>query len=338
MKNIIIGILLATTVLFGGLYFQQSHKTAQAGSSAVAELQKQVGDLKASLAAEEKITTALRDRLRNTQVEAAVNAGETAQLQQVLTNRTVAETSVKTNAKPANALADLFKNPEMRDMIKNQQKAVFGPMIDKNYAAFFAGLQLTPEQSASLKDLITKKMLVDANMGMDMLSGDLDSNKRDELVKQAKTDREAIDAEIKQFLGADNYTQYQSYEKTLPDRMALGQFKDQLASGTTALNANQEQQLMSAMATERQNFKFTTDYNDQSKFNGDFASFFTEEKMNTFFQEQDQLTQRYLARAQNILSGDQLTAYQTFLANQQTMQKAAMKMAAQMFAPQKSAP
>jgi uncharacterized protein YxeA len=335
MKNIIIGILLTITVIFGGLYFQQTRKTTQAEAS-VASLQKEVSDLKTSLAQQEKHAASLRDQLHNTLVESAANAGEAAQLQQVLTNRVETDANVKTNAKPANAFAEMFKSPEMRDMIKNQQKAVLGPMIDKNYAEFIASLQMTPEQSAGLKDLITKKMLVDAGMGMDMLSGDLDADKRAELVKQARADKEAIDAEIKQFLGADNYTQYQSYEKTLPDRMVLGQFKDQLASGTGALNAGQEQQLMQAMSTERQAFKFTTDYNDQSKFNGDFASFFTEEKMNTFFTEQEQLSQRYLARAQSILSGDQLAAYQKFLTGQREMQKAAMKMAAQMFGPQKS--
>jgi hypothetical protein len=277
----------------------------------------------------------LRDQLHNTLVESAANAGEAAQLQQVLTNRVETDANVKTNAKPQNALADMFKNPEMREMIKNQQKAVFGPMIDKNFAALSASLQLTPEQSAAMKDLITKKMLVDAGMGMDMLSGDLDAEKRAALVQQAKTDKDAIDAELKQFLGADNYAQYQAYDKTMPERMAIGQFQDSLASGTTALNADQNQQMMQAMTQERQAFKFTTDYNDQSKINGDFASFFTEEKMNTFFTEQEQLSQRYLARAQNILSPDQLAAYQKFLANQQTMQKAAMQMAAQMFAPKK---
>jgi len=322
-------------VIFGGLYFQQTRKTTQAEAS-VASLQKEVSDLKTSLAQQEKHAASLRDQLHITLVESAANAGEAAQLQQVLTNRVETDANVKTNAKPANAFAEMFKSPEMREMIKNQQKAVFGPMIDKNYAEFIAGLQMTPEQSAGLKDLITKKMLVDAGMGMDMLSGDLDADKRAELVKQARADKEAIDAELKQFLGADNYTQYQSYEKTLPDRMVLGQFKDQLASGTGALNAGQEQQLMQVMSTERQAFKFTTDYNDQSKFNGDFASFFTEEKMNTFFTEQEQLSQRYLARAQSILSGDQLAAYQKFLTGQREMQKAAMKMAAQMFGPQKS--
>jgi len=334
MKNIIIGIFIVATALFGGLYYQQNRKATQAESS-LANLQKQLDDLKSSLAQQEKHAASLRDQLHNTLVESAANAGEAAQLQQVLTNRVEADASVKTNAKPANAFADMFKNPEMREMIKNQQKAVFGPMIEKNFAALFAGLQLTPEQSAAMKDLITKKMLVDAGMGMEMLSGDMDSDKRAELVKQSKADKDAISEEIKQFLGADNYAQYQSYEKTLPDRMAMGQFQDQLASGTTALNADQNQQMMTAMTEERQAFKFTTDYNDESKFNGDFATYFTEERMNKFFTEQEQLSQRYLARAQNILSPDQLVAYQKFLANQQTMQQAAMKMAAQMFAPKK---
>jgi hypothetical protein len=98
---------------------------------------------------------------------------------------------------------------------------------------------------------------------------------------------------------------------------------------------DQEQQLIQATTQERQNFKITTDFSDKSKFTGDFASTFTEDKMNGYFQELGQLNQQYLTRAQGILSPDQLTAFEEYLNNQQALQKAGMQMAAKMFAPAK---
>jgi hypothetical protein len=217
-------------------------------------------------------------------------------------------------------------------MIKKQQSTVFSTMIDKSYADFFTALQLTPDQSAAMKELLTKKMLVDADMGMQIMTGDLTADQRSAIVSQSKTDKDAVDAELKTFLGADNFTALQTYEKTIPDRTAISQFKDALTSGT-ALNANQEQQMLQVVSQERQAFKFTTDFTDNSKFTGDFSSYFSDDKLNTFFDEQNQLNQRYLTRAQGILTPDQLTSYQKFLNSQQELQKAGMKMAAQMFGP-----
>src|SRR6185369_10723969 len=127
--------------------------------------------------------------------------------------------------------------------------------------------------------------------------------------------------------------QFKDYEKTMPERMTLSTFKDQQASGPGALNPDQEAQLIQAMTEERQNFKFATDFYDQSKLKGDFTSLFTEERLSQFQQEREQLDQQYLSRATNILSPDQLAPFQKFLASQREMQMVGMKMGMKMFAP-----
>jgi hypothetical protein len=168
-----------------------------------------------------------------------------------------------------------------------------------------------------------------------MLSDDMDATKRADLVQQVKTANDAADAQIKSFLGDDNFTQLQTYEKSMGERTTVSGFADQFASGPSALTDDQQQQLIQAMSQERQNFKFTTDFSDKSKFTGDMASMFTDENMNTFIQESGQLNQQYLNQAQSILSPDQLAGFQKYLDNQQTMQKAGMQMAVKMFAPAK---
>src|SRR5437867_11667441 len=79
--------------------------------------------------------------------------------------------------------------------------------------------------------------------------------------------------------------------------MSIGMFKDQQATGAGALSAEQEAALVKALTEERQNFKFSTDFYDQSKLGTDLASLFTEEKLAQFQVEREELHKQYLARA-----------------------------------------
>jgi len=330
MRNTLLALLLAGNLAFAGLYMWQKSKAAAADTK-IAQLTQNVSELQARAAEHEQSAVSLRSRLENTQAKAVAKADEVVQLQQVLTNQ------AETNAKSGNPLAEMFKSPEMKELIKTQQKTAMGGILDKSYAAYFKGLQMTPEQSGTLKDLIMKKSMVDANLGMSMLGSDVSPAQRKDLADQAKTEKAGIDQQIKQFLGDDNYTQFQSYEKTLPERMSLGLYKDQQSSGPAALAPDQEEKLVQLMSEERQNFKFSTDFNDKSKLNGDFSSMFTEDKINQFATEQAQLDQQYLARAKEILSPEQLGPFEQFLNNRRDMQSAAMKMASKMFAPKSGA-
>jgi hypothetical protein len=327
MKNVLIVILLVAAVALGGYVIQNNRKAAQAEAKRVAA-EKELLAAKAAKAEEEHNASALREKLEAAQAESAANAGAAAKLTVALTNQVQATEA--TNAKPANPFAEMFKNPEMRELIKNQQKTVMGTMIDKNYADFFKSMNLTPEQQQAMKDLLLEKMLGNADLGMEMMSGEMDAEKRAELTKKMKEAADAINQQLKDMLGAENYAQYEAYEKTVPDRMALEQLKTQLG-GDLALNANQESLLVSAMSEERQNFKFTTDFSNQQDFSEDMFSKFTEDRINVFLQEQEQLSQKYLARAQTILSADQYAAYAKSLKNQQEMMKLGMMAAKNMF-------
>lgn len=329
MKNLIIGILLVATIGISGLLLREQHAASRLRYNSQT-LQLQVDELQANLRQEQARVEQLRHKVETARSQAAEKgreAAEVAETLQSLTNRPAeaAETP------QTNAIAELFKNPDMKKMIVAQQKTALGVMIDKNYGALFKQLNLTPEQTAALKDLLLTKQLAAADAGMSLFTGGLDATNRAAMMAQIKTSSDAAGAQIKQFLGDNNFTQYQDYEKTIGERMVVGNFKDQLADGASPLTDPQEQQLIDAMTQERQKFKFTSDLSDQSKFNGDFASMLNSDKMNTFFQEQDQLNQNYLSRAQGILTADQLTEFQKYLDAQKQMQKAGMQMAAKIF-------
>lgn len=324
MKNVIIGILLLTTIAFGSLYLTQNRKTHEAEANA-ANIQEKLIEAETRISRQEERTTALETRLHETREKAVAKADQVTKLEETITNQT------QTNVKSSSPFAEMFKSPEMRDLIKNQQKIALSGLVDKNYSDFFSSAGLASDKSAALKDLILKKSLIGAQAGVSLMAGDLDSEKRQEIIQQSKTDTDQVDQQIKEFLGQESYPQFQAYEKTIPDRMTVNMFKEQLASGPGALTPEQESQLLQAMRDERQNFKFTTDFTDQSKLSADPASFFTDEKISKFQEERDQLQDKYVARAASILTADQIEPFQKFLVGQRDMQNAGMKMAMQLF-------
>jgi len=330
MKNTVIVVLLIAVVALGGVVIT-TNRSAKQAEAQQALLKKELDDARARLAEYDQNAVALREKLEAAQAESAANAGTAAKLTVALTN-TVASTG--TNAKPANPFAEMFKDPETREMIKQQQKTVMGGMIDKNYADFFKSMNMTPEQQAAMKDLLLNKMLGGAELGMEMMGGDLSPERRAELTKQIKEASDAINQQLKDLLGAENYSQFEAYEKTIPDRQALETFKTQLGADAQ-LTAAQEEQLRQALGAERQDFKFTTDFGNQQDYSEDMFSRFTEERINLYLQEQEQLNQRILARAQTILSPTQYETYAKSLKTQQDMMKMGMKMAASMFGKKK---
>ena len=84
-----------------------------------------------------KFAEARADILQKTLKETAASAEEqsqkAAQLQKSLA-------AAKTN-NPMHELGSIFSDPKMRDMIKAQQKAFIGPLIDKEYGTLFKAAQ-----------------------------------------------------------------------------------------------------------------------------------------------------------------------------------------------------
>jgi RNA polymerase sigma factor (sigma-70 family) len=243
---------------------------------------------------------------------------------------------VQANAKAANPMVEMFKSPAGKVMMKASMRAE-GVALARSHAKLFTDLHLTPEQTDSMKDLLINKTMASADMITAAMSGQADPAQMQAQAVQVKAEQASIEDQIKQLLGDGNYAQYHAYGKTLSERMVVTQVADQLADSPRAVSADQEQQLFDAMVEERQNFKLTTDLSDPSKLQGDVASYYTEDNKQRYLQELEQLSQRYLARAQNILSPDQLAAFQSSLASQQAKQAASVTVVSKFFPPKSAA-
>jgi RNA polymerase sigma factor (sigma-70 family) len=244
--------------------------------------------------------------------------------------------NAQADAKAANPMVEMLKTPAGKEMMKASMRAM-GLAVARSYAKLFADLHLTPQQADSMKDLLINKTMAGADMITAAMSGQADPAQLQAQAVQVKTAQAALEDQIKQLLGDDNYAQYHAYGKTLEERMVVTQVADQLADSPRAVRADQEQQLFDAMVEERQNFKFTTDFSDPSKLTGDVASYYTEDNKNRYQQELEQLSQRYLARAQTILSPEQLGVFQSSLASEQARQAAGVTVGAKLFPPKSAA-
>jgi RNA polymerase sigma factor (sigma-70 family) len=289
-------------------------------------LQQQTSQM-AQLAAENQRLSNLLARAGSSQPPKPEQLGELLRLRGEATRL---RANAQADSKAANPMVEMFKSPAGKEMMKASMRAE-GLAVARSYAKLFADLHLTPEQTASMKDLMINRTMASADMLTAAMSGQADPAQLLAQAVQVKTEQAAIDGQIKQLLGDDNYTQYQAYGKTLSERMVVTQVADQLADSPNAVGADQEQQLFDAMVEERQNFKFTTDFSDPSKLEGDVASYYTEDNKQRYLQELEQLSQRYLARAQSILSPDQLAAFQSSLASQQAKQAASVTVVSEFF-------
>ncbi len=291
-------------------------------------LQQQTSQM-AQVAAENQRLSNLLARAGSSQPPKPEQLGELLRLRGEATRL---RANAQADAKAANPMVEMFKSPAGKEMMKASMRTE-GLAVARSYAKLFADLHLTPEQTASMKDLMINRTMATADMLTAAMSGQADPAQLQAQAVQAKAEQAAIDGQIKQLLGDDNYSQYQAYGNTLSERMVVTQVADQLADSPRAVGADQEQQLFDAMVEERQNFKFTTDFSDPSKLKGDFASYYTDDNKQRYLQELEQLSQRYLARAQSILSPDQLAVFQSSLASQQAKQAASVTVVSKLFPP-----
>src|SRR5258706_2594193 len=149
---------------------------------------------------------------------------------------------------------------------------------------------------------------------------------------RAKQERTAADADIRNLLGKDGYDYFDRYERSDAERGRVRGFRSQFADAGQPLSSDQEQQLIAAMYEERQKFRFSIDYDDPGSFDyTHLDEYFSEENMNRFFAEREQLNEQTLARAQTILAPDQLPEFERLLREHLERGKTTVRMTQALF-------
>jgi hypothetical protein len=179
-------------------------------------------------------------------------------------------------------------------------------------------LRLNDQQTEALRNLLLQKAsLFWDRMLLPMMTGELDEAGMAAAGKLLKQSFEENTAQLRALLGNDGYDVYQWFEKTQADRDHAAQFNKQFAQEGQALSEDQQAELLGIMTDERANFRFSFDLGDPAQL--DFENWydnFTNEKIETFGTELQQLNQRVVQRAQGLLTPEQTTLLQGFLNRQ----------------------
>jgi len=215
-------------------------------------------------------------------------------------------------------LGDMLKNPEMRKAMEQQQRMA----MDMIYGSLVKKLQLNPEDEKKFKDMLLAQQMENLGQAGAMFDPEADRNK---VSQELATKRKEHEEKIKEVLGEEKFSQYQDYNQTIGERMMLEQF----ARGSD-ISAEQNEQILGIMREEKKNVEINlgnpTDPNENWQ-----AVLASDEAMQRIFSQQQEVNQRVLERAGQLLTQEQIQKLEQALKQQQAMQEASLKMARQMF-------
>ncbi len=277
-----------------------------------------------------KENQALRQRLTTADIElnreriGFKNALEATNAYRIQTPTSTAAENGSRPANPLKAIAEMMKDPETKKAMAQQQRAA----LDMIYGNLFKELQLTPEKTEKLKDLLIEQQMSAMSDGMTMFD-ETNSTNRAESGKKMAEQQKQKEEQIKALLGAEKFPQYKEYMSTLGERMILDQFAKQ-----SNLQPEQRDQLLAIMKEEKefaqsnQPAGLTSNPNDWQKL---MAS---DEFMEKQIAQQQQINDNILERAREVLTPEQFTKFESQLKSQLAMQQLGLKMARKMISPE----
>ena len=312
-KNILI-IVVAVAAAFGFLYRQQTQKAA-AKEAQAAIAQQRLAEIEAEAERREQRNQSEQARLSAANAQLAEKAARVVRLEQTLATNASSPAATPDAAKPKHPMAEMLRDPDMKEVFRKQARESVARGVKELVSSnLVQQLGLTKEQTVELKKLLTQKGALGFDFMMPVMTGELDEAGLAELGRKTKADMTAITDELQALIGDEAYKTFEAHEKTQPDRDRVEKFAGRLKETGQVLSSDQRDQLLAAMAEERNNFKFAIDYNDSSLIDYEhFQDFYAEDKMNNYFQEMEQLNDRILQRAQAILPAEQAAELQEVL-------------------------
>jgi hypothetical protein len=310
-------ILFTAFATIVGLFYFRSAQREQLQRISAAEAAAQEAHARASDADQ------LSDRLKREMLK--------LQAEELLRPHAITPLTNSTTEKAEHPAARLFRDPEMRAAMRREQMNAVqqnvNRIVDSNLVA---ALNLTPEQSAALKDLVQKKHAPGVDLMIALMSSD--ASELPAIGTVAQQQRDTADAEIRSFLGEPAYGVFNAYEDSLPERLQLSRLQRHFDKGGLTLAPEQEASLLQAMIEERQNSQFTHDFHDPMKFDMNrLPEIFGEQSLDQFIRETEQLNERIILRAQSILGPEQSGQFAQSLRDHFERSKVTVKLTAALF-------
>jgi hypothetical protein len=255
-------------------------------------------------------------------------AGETtAELPARTKSRPAVDPSVAATApKPeedsmAKTVRKMFDNPAGKSLMNQQTKMVVGMM----YQDFISTLKLSNDEQEYFKDLMSKDVSSQQELGMKMMGATPEEQKT--LVAELEKRKEENKAEIEKFLNNDaDVKAFETYQQRMPEHQQVAGIRAVMSGAGEPLDAATEGKLVDAMYRARTE----SGAPDLSGANGLDAlanGNITEVFEKSWDSQQAQLRQE----TGGILSDKQQTAFQDYQKQTKEMQLMGLKMAEKMF-------
>lgn len=217
-------------------------------------------------------------------------------------------------------LGNMLKDPEMRKAMEQQQRMG----MDMIYGSLVKQLQLSPEQEKKFKDMLLAQQMENLSQAGAMFEGD--QTDRAQVAQDLAAKRKENEEQIKDLLGEEKFAQYEDYNQTIGERMMLEQF-----SKSADIRPEQNEQLLAIMREEKKNVQINRGAEPVDPTQDWQKVLASDDASAKLFAQQEEVNQRVLERAGQVLTAEQLQKFAPVLKNQLEMQKAGMKMARQMF-------
>src|SRR5262249_7005992 len=132
---------------------------------------------------------------------------------------------------PGRALARVFQEPDMREVMRQEAKAGVERNVKQIVTTnLIQQLGLSDKQAATLKNLVTHKGMLGFDFLLPVMAGELDDAGMAALGRQTKAAFASADEQIEAFLGEDGYRTFQWFEKSQPERERVNEFATKLAA------------------------------------------------------------------------------------------------------------
>lgn len=202
--------------------------------------------------------------------------------------------------------SEMQKNPAMENMIRNQAKT----NLTSSYNDFAEENNLSPETKNSLVDLLVEKELEIMDIATQdggLLSGKINP---EELEQELEYVNRTYDEKISELISPEKLTAYKEYEKTIPERDLLKEFKSIDYIGGIQLDRQQEKEMVAAMYNERQKFTEIQKENPQSMNTQDL---FSKENLKKNLARKTKQLKGYLESTRGVLSESQQDNFGEFI-------------------------
>jgi hypothetical protein len=236
------------------------------------------------------------------------------------------EQTLKNHQRVMTSIAKMRDNPTMNKVLEASQRGTIGAL----YADMIEHLDLTPEETRYFMDLLMYRQMENVDFGMKLMSGQMSEGQKEERAANLRDVHDDMYAQMKAFLNNDaDFKEFEYYEKTMNERMALSQMDQALAGTDEELSDQSYRELLDMMHQQSRDFDWSTDLHDQESTDLS-AERFSAENRKQHTADVYKLADQILKQADGMLTPAQLESFKASLMQTTDMQIAQFQMIGQL--------